>query len=75
MRLGEPTDELRFAIGLRPALFELGKVLEEVSEQIRVAGTGLIEGSVDNVRHVLREREFRALDVAHERGEVRELLS
>ena len=39
---GQATNQLRFAIGFRPAFFKVGKIPEEVPEQIRVAGTGLI---------------------------------
>src|SRR5215813_2472286 len=66
MRFSEPADQLRLAIGFRPALLEIGKVLEEVSKQIRVASAGLAQGRGHNVRRALREREFRALNVGHE---------
>ena len=69
MRFREPADQLRLAIGSRPALFEIGKVLREVSKQIRVACAGLAQGRSHNVRRALREREFRALEVGHELGE------
>ena len=69
MHFGEPADELRFVIWFRAALCEIGKILEEGAEQIRVAGTGLFQGRIDNVRDVLREREFRSLDIGDERRE------
>src|SRR5438445_5635907 len=69
MCFGEPADHLRFSIGLRPAVFNLMKILEEVPKQIRIAGASLCQGSVDNIRHVLRKGEFRTLDFAQERAE------
>src|SRR5680860_1875152 len=71
MRFGEPADELRLVIRFCPALFEIGKVLEEASEEIRVARASLAQDCGHHVRRALREREFRALDVVHERGETR----
>src|SRR4051794_15890832 len=68
MRLGKPSDKLSLAIGLRPTLFEVRKILEQVAKQFRVAGADLIERSGDHIRCVLRKRELGALDVAHERG-------
>ena len=58
MHPGEPANKLRFAIGFRAALFKVGKILEEVSKQIRVTGAGLVKGSGDDVHPALREREF-----------------
>ena len=69
MRFGEPADQLRLAIGSRPTLFEIRMVLEKVSKQIRIARTDLAEGRGHNVRRALREREFRALNVGHERSD------
>ena len=48
MRFGESGEQLHLAIGLRPALFEIGKVLEEVSEQIWEARAGLAQGRGHN---------------------------
>lgn len=58
MRFGEPADPLRLVIGSRPALFEIGKVLEEVSKQIRVARSGLTPGRGHNVRRALGNANF-----------------
>src|SRR3981189_1612505 len=69
MCFGEPADHMRFSIGLRSAVFNLMKILEEVPKQIRIAGASLCQGSVDNIRRVLRKGEFRTLDFAQERAE------
>ena len=69
MRFGEPADQLRLAIGFRPALFEIGEILKKVSEQIRVARAGFARRRGHNVRRALREREFRAFDVGYKRRE------
>src|SRR5262249_8337056 len=66
MRFGEPADELRFAIWLRSALFEIGKIFEQVPEQIRIASARLLQGVIDGIRHVLRESEFGGLNVVRE---------
>src|ERR1043166_198529 len=71
MRPGEPADELRFAIWFHAALCEIGKILEEVAKQLRVAFTRLFQGRMDNVRRVLRKRELRALYISHEPAEAR----
>jgi len=69
MRLGEPGDQLRFPVGLWPAIAEVCQIFESVSNQGRVGGERLVKSKRRNVLDILRERKFRALDVTLKNGE------
>lgn len=70
MHLGEPADQLRLAIRSGPALFEIREVLEEVSKQVRVPasfvlnpGRLTLEFCVDGPMSQLALESTRMIDI------------